>query len=180
MVTIDSGNIYLTSATKPEVASNGLLNGPPVTTITGGTTVQIQVTKIDYNYDNPVSVIPIPVSVGNREETESYSRAIDIKRSKESIAVQGFLIDETDSRAIDKKNNLITLAKDKGGLTAVWGIGNYQTLWTPNVEPYGVFILKMMITETSGLISNGGGFTGDPPPERTLAIQMTLVRGKDM
>ena len=37
-----------------------------------------------------------------------------------------------------------------------------------------------MFTETAGLIADASGFSGDPPPERSMAIQIQLVRGKDM
>ncbi len=168
MVNIDVGNIYITSGT---VSGN---------TITGGTTVDIQTTKIDQNMDNQVTILPIPISRGSRSSKTAYARAIDLKRIKEVVSVQGFLIDEPPSRAIDKKNNLLTLAKTGGALTLVWGQGNYQTLWKPSTSPYGVFILKIMFTETAGLIADASGFTGDPPPERSMAIQIQLVRGKDM
>ncbi len=166
MVAIDTGNLYITSGS---VSGN---------TITGGTTVQIQTTKLDYNYNNALQKVPIPVSKGNRTTTTAYGRTIDIKRIDEAISVQGFLIEETGSRAIDKRNNLITLGKTGGGLTVVLGQGNYQTLWKAGTSPYGAFIQKMMITETAGQV--GIAYTGDTPPESSLAIQMTLVRGKDM
>ena len=166
MVSIDTGNLYITSGS---VTGN---------TITGGTTVQIQTTKNDYNYNNALQKVPIPVSKGNRTTTTPYGRTIDIKRIDEAISIQGFLIEEPTSRAIDKRNDLITLGKTGDALTLVWGQGNYQTIWKPDTSPYGVFIQKMMITETAG--QAGIAYTGDPPPERSLAIQITFVRGKDM
>ena len=168
MISIDNGNLYITSGS---VSGN---------TITGGTTVQIQTTKNDYNYNNNVAVLPITISKGNRTSKTAYARAIDLKIINEAVSVQGFLIEELTSRAIDKRNNLITLGKTGGGLTMVWGQGNYQTLWEPGTSPYGVFIQKMMITEIAGQIVTESGFTGDPPPERSLAIQVTLIRGKDL
>ena len=102
---IDPGNIYITSGT---VSGN---------TITGGTTVDIQTTKIDQNMDNQVTILPIPISKGSRSSKTAYARAIDLKRIKEVVSVQGFLIEEPTSRAIDKKNNLLTLAKKGGALT---------------------------------------------------------------
>ena len=174
MVAIDGGNIYITSGDTDESVSGT----PPATNITGGTTVQIQTTKIDYNYLSKVTVLPIPKSKQSRGEIP-YARAIDLKMVNDAISVQGFLIEESDSRAIDKRNNLITLGKTEGGLTVVWGQGNYQTLWKAGVIPYGGFIQKVMFTETAGLIADIG-YTGDPPPERSMAIQITLVRGKDM
>lgn len=165
MVAIDVGNVYITT---------GSISG---NTITGGTTVKIHSTKIDYNLDNAIIAIAIPVSKGNRGETP-YARIVDLKRIKELIAVQGFLIEETPTRAITKRNNLIALSKTGNALSVVWGQGNYQTVWKPGTSPYGIFIQKFQITEVAGQI--GEGFTGDPPPERSLAINITLIRGKDM
>ena len=176
IVAIDTGNVYITSGDTDESTSGT----PPATNITGGITVQIQTTKNDYSFNSKVTVLPIPLSKQDRSSSTAYARAIDLKMINEAISVQGFLIEESDSRAIDKRNNLVTLGKTGGGLTVVWGQGNYQTLWKAGVIPYGVFIQKMMFTETAGSLIDIVGYTGDPPPERSMAIQITLVRGKDM
>ncbi len=170
--TIDDGNIYITS---------GSTDGPPATEIDGGTTVRINTTtKIDYNYVSKIITLPIPISRGDRTSSTAHARVIDLKMIDEAISVQGFLAEEEVERAITKRINLFTLGKTEGGLTVVWGRGNYQTLWKPGTIPYGGFIQKMMFTETAGQIALPAGFTGDPPPERSIAIQLTLVRGKDM
>lgn len=144
----------------------------------GTTVVEIFSAKIDQNYDNAITQIPIPVSSGNRASGTPYSRVIDIKRIKEVVSVQGHLEDESTESANTKRNNLLTLGKTGDALTIVWGLGNYQTIWQPNTPPYGAFILKMMFTETGGMY--GENVTGDSQPERKIDIQIQLVRGKDM
>ncbi len=174
MVAIDVGNVYITTGT---VSGNN---------ITGGITVKIAATKLDYNYDNQITAIPIPLSTGNREEfddadEEPFARAIDLKRINEAITVQGFLEDETSETAITKRNNLLNMGKVKGALTIVWGQSPYQTLWRPETNPKegnGIFINKMTFTETVGII--GESVSVNPQPERNIAVQLQVIRGKDL
>jgi len=82
MVDIDAGNLYITT---------GTLDSSPATSISGGTTVQINLTqKIDYISQNIILFIPIPVSKGNRGTKIPHVRALDIKRITETLGVQGF------------------------------------------------------------------------------------------
>lgn len=167
---IDAGNIYIT---------DGSIVGNNVISTSGSQkVVRIVTTKIDYNYDNPVFQIPIPLSPGNRSTTTSYSRAIDLKRIKEVVSVQGFLADEAAESAITKRDNLLTLGKTGDELTVVWGLSPFQTLWQRGVIPYGAFIIKMMFTETAGIV--GEPVSGSSLPERNIAIQIQLARGKDL
>ena len=170
MVSIDAGSIYVTNSTNVTT-----------TTITDGTIVRIAATKLDYNYDNQIGAIPIPVSPGNREDKVPFSRAIDLKRIAEAITVQGFLEDESGESAITKRNNLITLGKTGGALTLVWGLSPYQTVWKSDADAEtntGVFINKMTFTETVGII--GEGVSVNPQPERNIAVQLQVIRGKDL
>ena len=104
-----------------------------------------------------------------------------MKRIKEAVSVAGFLEDESGESAFTKKTNLLNLGKNGDALTIVWGLGDYQTKWASNTDPSvntGVFISKMTFTETAGLF--GENVTASPQPERNIAIQIQLVRGKDM
>ena len=178
MVAIDAGNIYITNSTNVST-----------TDITGGKTVKIRTTKLDYNYDNPILVIPIPLSFGDRKDAEDneeggkepFARGVDLKRITEAITVQGFLEDESDSSAITKRNDMLILGKNKGALTIVWGLDPYQTVWKPTSsaeENTGVFITKITFTETVGII--GEPIPTNPQPERNIAVQFQVVRGKDL
>ena len=174
MVNIDVGNIYITSGT---VNTDN--------TITGGLTVKIQTIKIDYNYDNPIGVVPISVSKGNRGTTNPHTRTIDLKRVNEVISVQGFLTDEALVSAKDKRDNLLALAKNTGELSVVWGYkhssNDYQTVWRKGIAPYGAFIKKMVFTETAGMYSEApvGGASNQEPAERKMDVQVQLIRGQD-
>ncbi len=187
MVEIDAGNLYITT---------GTLNTSPATTITGGTIVQINTTeKIDYISANPVLFIPIPVSRGNRGTINPYARALDLKRITETIGVQGFLAEETDERAIDKRNNLLDMQKKEGALTIVWGLGNYQTIWTgkkigtqnpesPSVNT-GAFITRLQFTETGRPEVLGDTHSVDSSGDvaynrRSMGVIIQLGRGKDL
>lgn len=148
--------------------------------ITGGTTVKIDpTTKIDYQLDNDLVVIPIPKS-GDRTSTNPHTQIVDLKKIRETIAIQGSIAEETSEAAIEKRNNLITFMKQGNELTLVWGRGTYQTLMKPNDSNSleGVIILRLQFTESSGLL--GESKTGDPAPERTTDVQIALVRGQDI
>jgi len=179
MVTIDVGSVYITNSkdvTTTDISGNGK-------------TVKIRTTKLDQNYDNPVLLIPIPLSFGNRKDAEDnedggkepFARAIDLKRINEAITVQGFLVDEVSESSITKKNNLLILGKNKGALTLVWGQVPYQTVWKPDKDPevnLGVFINKITFTETVGIV--GDTVNINAQPERNIAVQFQVVRGKDL
>ena len=182
MVDIDQGSVYITT---------GSLVGDPATSIDSGTTVQINTTeKIDYILQNGIVFIPIPLSKGSRATVKPYSRAIDLKRITETISIQGFLAEETNERAITKRNNLITFAKEGGELTVVWGLGNYQTVLKASSNPKtsgdtGAFIMKLQFTETAIPEMVGEPHSSDVAGDvayivRSIAVQIQLGRGKDM
>jgi len=173
MVDIDSGNAYLTTGS---VSGN---------VITGGTTVKVSLTtKIDYSLDNAVNVIPSPVSGGDRGTQDPVNRIVDLKRIREDFTVQGTLPEEVDSRAIDKRNALISFMKDSGALTLVWGQSPHQTLIKPDGanNAFGCILVKLGFSETGGF--TGESLTADISAdttvvERTMDVQIQLVRGRD-
>lgn len=172
--TILDGNVYIT---------NGSVNGNTITH-DSDRMVMIHSTKIDYNYDNQIQVIPPVTTFGERSESDVVTQTIpplviDLKRYTESIAIQGYLEDEPSESATTKRENLLTLAKNFRKLTVVWGITPYQTLWKPDAPNslFGVFIQKMMFSETAGIV--GEAVTASPQPERNIAVQIQLIRGQD-
>ena len=170
--TIDVGNVYITAVDGGSVATN---------TLTGDIIVKIQTTSVDYDYTNAISVIPIPVAPDDRENDDGFTRVIDLKRKTESLNISGYLEDETTERAITKRNNLLTLANSDGSLLVVWGQGNYRTIFTvvESANLFGMFIQKMNFKETGGILSEGD-YTGDPAPDRNIAVTIGMVRGKDI
>ncbi len=194
-MTIEEGNVYITTGTVEGTATTNQINDG-----SGGVTVKIWATKIDQNLDNPVSLIAIPVSKAGRAvlqsgDLQTHARAIDLKRIKESVSVQGFLEDEAGKSAWEKKKDLLRLAFQRGELTLVWGIDytkltpspgteTHQTLWTPNrsnpLLGTGAFIGKIQFTETAGKIGEAEGTAGEEPPESNIAIQIQFLRGLDI
>ena len=182
--TIINGHIYITTGT---VSGNDINHNT-------NELVDIWATKIDYNYDNPLNIIPGVVSKGNIGK-EGTTRILDLKRTTESLNIAGYLADESGETAKTKKVNLLNLAKSIGGVTkrelaVVWGTTNApneQTIFTSppsatsNQEQRGVFIQKIMFSETGGYVGETTDASGDTnPPERKIAVTIQLVRGKDM
>jgi len=192
MPDIDQGNIYITSGTLNKTSSKTGFRAGGFTDISGGLTVQVNTTqKIDHILQNPIVFLPIPVSRGNRGAIQPFTRALDIKRITETISIQGMLAEESNERAIDKKNNLISLAKTGGELTAVWGLGKYQNVFQPDDSPKttgqtGVFIMKLQFTETANpeFVGEAALSTDASQDEvfmaRSIAVQIQLGRGKDL
>ena len=185
MVDIDQGNLYITT---------GTLVGSPVTSITGGTSIHVNLTqKIDYIIINAIGFLPIPVSTGNRSTIKPFARAIDLKIITETLGVTGFLAEEETERAITKRNNLVTLMKEGNELKVVWGLGNYQTVWKPSSNPKtsgdtGGFITKLTFTEVAGKGAPevlGDVHASDVSSKvayvrRAIGVILSLGRGKDL
>ncbi len=183
MVDTDQGNLFITNGTFQDATGK---ENPPFTQISGGTTVQINLTqKIDYILLNAVTFLPIFISKGNRGDIP-FARARDLKLITETISVQGFLAEDENERAIDKRNLLIALMQTGSALKIIWGLGNYQTFWQPddNAEVNtGAFITKLQFTETVGILGelklsdtvNDQAFV-----TRNIAVQLQVGRGKDL
>ncbi len=162
------GTIYVTTGTVKE----------DVITHTANETVEIWSDKIDYDYQNAVGGIPIPIPKGRRDDKEVETRARDLKIITISLTVNGGLNDDESESATKKRNNLLTLAKTKGGLKLLWGpSGNYRTIFG-DTNTDKVFITKMTFTETSGV--QGNAVTGDPQPFRKIGIIINFLIGKDI
>tara|TARA_R100000501_G_C2586799_1_gene88112 strand:- start:280 stop:828 length:549 start_codon:yes stop_codon:yes gene_type:complete len=178
--TVNRGDAYITDGVVTH-------SGTTTTITTTGTQIVVHIiptTKIDYNYDNNIVSIPIPVSLGDRAKLP-LNRIIDLKRIKESITIQGFLEDSSGSSAENKRDDLLTLGKHRGELTVVYGhkytTNNYQTIFERNSVGRGVFILKMGFTSTAGKVGlDVGGPTNEETGERNIGINITLLRGRDM
>lgn len=148
--------------------------------------VEIFSEKIEYDYQNQSPIRPIPLSgglIGTKEEggKEPFAINTGIKQIVEVISVQGFLTDGGSVSAKDKRNNLLSMAKNNRELTIVWGtIANGdQTLWKRDVDnqQFGISITKMKFTETAGKYSESSTET---TPLRKIDIQFQLTRAKDI
>lgn len=179
--TIVDGHLYITTGT---VSSNTISHN-------SGELIDIWASKIDYNYDNPIQLIPSFISKGNSGD-EKPTKSIDLKRITESLNISGYLIDESGETAKTKRNNLLKLAslrglddaRNKRVLTVVWGTTNAtdeQTIWTKNSNLGGAFIQKIMFSESAGYVGEVVNVTADSnPPERRIAVTIQLIRGRDI
>lgn len=166
--TIIPGTIYVTT---------GTINGDTITH-TANEAVEIWSDKIDYDYQNAVGGIPIPIPKGRRGDKDVETRARDLKIITISVTVNGGLNDDESESATTKRNNLLTMAKAKGGLKLLWGpSGNYRTIFG-ETEIDKAFITKMTFTETSGI--QGDTVTGNPQPFRKIGIIINFLIGKDI
>lgn len=171
--TIVSGNVYITTST---------VSGSTINNSVASQVVAIHANPIEQDYNNALRVRPISQPKGKRDQ-EPITQIIDLKNITESLLIRGYLIDEDGESATTKKNNLINMGKTGGELTIVWNTGNYQTLWTPNSNArlHGVFIQTIKHTELPGSVGEAVSTTADiNPPERKIAIQLRVIRGKDM
>ncbi len=166
------GNVYVTT---------GSISGDTITH-SDNKAVEIWSDKIDYDYQNEVGNIPIPIPKGSRTSKSAQTRARDLKLITVALTVAGHLADDGDDATLGsanaKRNNLIDMMNNEGGLKVVWGPdGNFRTLFG-DTETNKAFITKMTFTETSGHQGEGG--TSDPEPERKIDITISFIIGKDL
>lgn len=162
------GTIYVTT---------GTISGD-VITHDANKAVEIWADKIDYDYQNTIGAIPIPVSKGKRGTKDVETRARDLKIVIISLTVNGSLADDSSESANTKRDNLLSMAKTEGGMKLLWGpSGNYRTIFG-NTSTDKVFITKMAFTETSG--TQGEAVASDPQPFRKIDIIINFLIGKDI
>ena len=146
--------------------------------------IVIHSTAPKYNYSNQLRVRPIAESKQDRTK-EPITQIVDLKKITEILNVKGWLADESGESAKTKMKNLINMGKTGGELTMVWGTttAGEQILWKPDADnrQHGVFIQTMEIQESAGYVGETVDSSADNnPPERKLAITISLVRGKDI
>ncbi|MHA1827959.1 MAG: hypothetical protein ACTSX6_04845 [Candidatus Heimdallarchaeaceae archaeon] len=172
MVSLDQGNVYITS---------GTVSGD---TITGGITVRIDQQKIDTTLNNELIEFNVPVAPGSSSDTAPSSQLIDLKKIKCVLAIQGVLVTDSDSDAFTKKRDLMVLAGygsaseystmasqtiKSGNVTVVWGLDaqSSQEKVTGN-------IVKIMVTETPGKMSDGTATDTKKPVQYSVQIGVAV------
>ena len=175
-MSIDRGCFYVT---------NGSISGDTITydTSTGTYVVKIDEQKVDDSLNNALIEFPLPKP--SPDDAAQYY-IIDIKRIKNQIAIQGVLATDSDSNALTKKQYLMAMSGYGGNgdhslmssmtatnshVTCIWG----QSATSSQQKVVGN-IVKLMITETPGIISDGTTNTGIP---MSYAVQLALLVGKD-
>ena len=143
-VTITEGYLFVTSAS----VSNDTINvdeGSSLCKIIGNK-------KVTHDYNNDLFFTPIP----NLDSTPD-PRVLNLAKTKEAVTVQGILKTNDISgsvgsrTAIQKKEDLITLAKGKQPVTLVWGVyanSNQQKHIDFNIN-------KIQFDEVAGIVEEG-------------------------
>ena len=126
MVTITSGKVYLTTGS--------FSGGPPYTTITGGTTVALDLIDWEDSINKAVTLIQRPVPRGAWTTTEPVNWLLDLKKIKRVIKFVGRIKNDGDGTALSKKANLLVLAglgsgsdARSGTIIVLWGGANSNT-----------------------------------------------------
>ena len=139
--------------------------------------VEIGYSKKDWDIQNAVGNIPIPVSKNNVGTTEPITRILDLKTLTESITLQGWLNNDPSESCFTKRDNIFSMIKNNRGLRLVFGVGNYQKIFG-NTDNDKVFIRKFTNTESSG--NYGEAVVTNPPPFTKIDIQIEFLIGKQV
>ena len=170
--TILDGFVYITTGT---VNSNDTIDHDT------NKAVEVFNEKLDYDYSNQAPIRAIALSGGKIGEEEPIALNTGIKQIIEVLSVQGFLTDGNSVSAKDKRNDLLSMAKNNRELTVVWGTiaAADQTIWKRDNDnkQYGISITKMKFTETGGKYSESKIET---TPLRKIDVQLQLTRAKDI
>ena len=127
-------------------------------------TVEILVTKLEQDYDKELVVLSLPSKSKGAGNTITY--IIDLQKYREVITITGgYLLEETASSALTKKNAIETLLKRPGTMNAKWTIGTTDVIKTVN-------ILKCKITELPMRVGSEHPFT--QPNTFMIDIQMAV------
>lgn len=144
----------------------------------GSTTATIWVTKLDHNLDKPLIDIPLPRKNNgeNKFEDEPTTYLIDIGRIKEIVTVQGMLYDTASVSALDMKDRLWELFKNRSKVTLTWGSRTTKTYAPETVTGN---LTKVGVTETAGMIADGGQPEAEYSREKIYSVQLSLIVGED-
>lgn len=182
-ITIEDGFLYVTDVPDPDTNISDTSNTFDDTVDgTTYTVVKIAITrKTDYDFsNNGLTYISIPdINTGTSE-----SKFIDTKDYKRTVTCMGELWskdkdgnNESDT-ALEKMDNLRTLAKTKDTVTFVWGTYNATK---SNRQKFSGTIGKMLITEPYGdkRARHHTWSSGVVVPHR-IEVQIQLVLGDSL
>ena len=175
--TIVNGNVYVASLHDKDgnLISGSSIDGNTINHRTNKA-VEIFSARVEYNYVNAIGGFLFKSK--GQTETDKPRNIKDLKKIQKVITITGILDDESDLRAITKRNNLLNIAENERALTLVWGIsGNYRTIFDPS-DDKGVFILKIRFRETAGIY--GVPVSADPQPLTKHNIEIQFITGKDI
>ena len=83
--------------------------------------VKVLLIKVSHSVVNGVSHLDLP----QKDSSDSKAIIVDIGRVKEEVTFDGWLLDETADSSLQKKQRLLTMARDgssgRGRITFAWG-----------------------------------------------------------
>lgn len=132
-------------------------------------TVNLDITfiKLEQDYDKQLAILSIPKNTDSNNLSPTTSTEnplnllIDLKRLKQVVTITGYLLEETASTALAKKDILEVILTNGGLLTLTWLVG------TTTITRKGT-IIKIKITEIPNRIGD------DHPATQGKSLMVTL------
>ena len=160
-VNLDTGNVYITNEPYANITGDTLTGSPTYKV------VRIDQAKFDDILTKKLieQNIPVTPKVIADDAQAAQSFIIDLKQIKQTLAIQGELVSDSDSKAIIKKRDLMVLAgyggvtesslvsaqsKIGGNVTVIWGLSAEGTQQKVNAN-----IQQVQFTETTGGYTDG-------------------------
>jgi len=149
----------------------------------GSIEVPIAATKVEQDLDNQAKTIEKPVMIRNQGIQAPTTIILDLKRVKEAITINGYLLSDATSTALEKKQALIsrtTLPSDHPLAPNSIGIlhkkGNLTLIWRGEEIECGFGKIKIIDSaEVGELPSSAGRGTRGETPQRYEIILMLIV-----
>jgi hypothetical protein len=164
MTTIASGKLYLTTGT--------LSGGPPYTTITGGTTIPLDLMDWEENINKALVDIQIPVPRGSWTTKDAETWLIDLKRIKRLYKFVTRIKNDSDGTMLTKLGNLRKLigvgaAASAGTVTVIWGTTVYDQ------QTFDANFQKVLIKKGS----SGPMPVDSSPKDIAMPITLSMIVG---
>ena len=109
--------------------------------------------KIEHDYVKDLIILPVPKTEDAQNKSPITSKAnplvynIDLNQLKQVITLTGYLLEETGSPALTKKDQLEAMASTAGEIILTWVVG------TTTITKYGN-IIKSKVSEVPLLIGD--------------------------
>lgn len=125
-----------------------------ITLTKGSISVEIAAERVEQDMADALIKFPTPVIGGKQDTTVPGTWLADFKMVSNTITVTGYLISDSTSTALQKKEALLSMKTLSGShpeapssIGAVWKYAEFTLTW--NTETFGVYIERMKITDES-------------------------------
>ncbi len=119
----------------------------------GTYSLDIKCFKIEHDYIKDLIILPVPKTTDAKNKSPVTDKPnplvynIDILQLKQVITLTGYLLEETSSPALTKKDQLEAMQSTAGEITLTWAVG------TTPITKYGN-IIKCKVSEVPMLIGD--------------------------